>query len=295
MVIPAGRSRLIPMGPTIVYYTNGLLPKPLLHRTLAAASEAAAKADGSLVVSSHIPLFEWNVMDCSAEFSDLACARPDPRFLEFLATVRPFHKPSAKEVNLVTGHLNYSLLAIAKQIVHAASQSVALDPAVILFEHDVLYPENYIGDMREALGAAEFAVYYDCVFLDCDGFFKPGFQFWHLSRYAAKKLAIISHFGQKIHDRAFQTLEPILAMHRDGDPATANEIISNYEVCSGPPVLDIKHGTNASGQLLVDDHYSSFDYWGDLKDNGLLQLLDDPEYAKLMAGWPELGWGLFRS
>lgn len=281
------------MPPTIVYYTNGILPKPLLRKTLDAASATAQKAGGNLVVSSHIPILE-GASDCSADFADLACAEPDSRFMEFLETVRPLRPMAAHEANVVTGHLKYSIVAIARQIVHAAKRGGGPDDPVLLYEHDVLYPENYAMDMCRMLESADFAVYHDYVFLDRGGYFKPAYEFWHLSRYAARRQPLVSYYEQRMGSRSFRVLEPQLTLHRDDALAEKKDLISSYELISGPPVLDIKHGSNAAGQILVDDHYGTYDGWGDLKENGLLELLDDPDYAKLMEGWPELGWGLFR-
>ena len=67
-------------------------------------------------------------------------------------------------------------------------------------------------------------------------------------------------------------------------------IFDNYElIVTDIPVLDIKHGTNTSGNMIVDDYFDTHSHWG--HKNEILSLIDD-NYNEFVSRKPELGYGL---
>jgi hypothetical protein len=280
------------MTPTLLFYTNALLPKPLLRHTLSRASETADKIGAELLVSSHVPLMTSEVSDCSGAFGHLAWRDVDPRFAGFLETQEPFLDPGPRQCNVVTGILSYSPETILTQIIHGIQQSSARTDCVLLWEHDVLYPEGYVETMCEALEDSDFAIYEDHLFLDAEGYFKPQTHFWHLSRYGAKKHALAFHFHRKVVQSNYGVLEPVPAGQGNGEE-TELDIVESFRICGGDPVLDVRHGANASGQILVDEHSDRHPCWGKLKKNGLPELLEDPDYDAFLESKPMIGYGLF--
>jgi hypothetical protein len=282
------------------------LPKPLLRRTLREASGAAEAIGGELLVSSHVPLMTNQVSDCSEHFREHAWDDVDPRFKKFLDTVEPCLEPKDHQRNVVTGLLKYSPQAILEQICHGIRQSFAKTDCVLLWEHDVLYPCGYAETMCETLEetGADFALYGDHLFLDDEGYFKPQAHFWHLSRYGARKHPLAFHFRRKIDIDEMSVLEPVPEGMGNGEEAPC-DIVKSFAVTGGNPVLDVRHGANASGQILVDDiidkngdvvtksHSDRHPYWGKLKQNRFLGLLEDSDYAEFLASKPMIGYGLF--
>jgi len=243
-------------------------------------------------VSSHVPLMTDRVADCSAAFSHLAWHGVDSRFSKFLNTQAPFFKPKPRQRNVVTGILSYSPETILTQIVHGIRQSSSKTGCILLWEHDVLYPEDYVEKMCASLERAAFAVYEDHLFLDDEGYFKPDTHFWHLSRYGARKADLAAHFHRKIVQGDYNVLEPVPEGHENGEESSL-DIVENFEMVGGDPVLDIRHGANASGQIIVDEHADRHPYWGKLKKNGLPELFEDAEYREFLESKPMIGYGLF--
>ena len=98
-------------------------------------------------------------------------------------------------------------------------------------------------------------------------------------------------FGSKIELEDYEILEPVL--DGLGDESGVDPDSDNYTVVDGPPVMDIRHGANASGQILVDDHRDSYDYWGDADQ--YIKLIMDSSYIDYVTSKPEVGYGLFIS
>jgi hypothetical protein len=254
--------------------------------------EVAVRKGWNLVVSSHLPILEEYV-DCGVDFHHLSCPPTDPRNVEFLDTWEDYSKmsPMGKTVNYVTGVLSYSFETILTQITHAISMAPDTD-AVLLWEHDVLYPDGYADAMVDALSkGSDYAVYRDHQFLDYDGFFKPGMHFWYLSRYAARKDAIMNCFLSKIELGNYDILEPVLEGLDGGENSDSDS--DNYRIVNGVPVIDVRHGGNASGQILVDKHCSRLPHWGGAGE--YINIMMDDDYIKYVNSKPEVGYGLFIS
>jgi len=279
------------MKATIVYYTNCLAPKQLIDRTLSEAMAVACKNDWKLIVSSHLPLFEETI-DCRVDFHHLVNDEPDPDILAYLDSWSGRRRSIPDECvqNYVTGILSYSSETILTQIVHAIDMAGDTD-AVLLWEHDVLYPPDYAERMVESIRKGnDFAVYSDHMFMDDEGFFKHGTHFWHLSRYGGTPQAMKSHFELKIALGNYSLLEPVPRGQETGEESES-DIIDSFEILEGSPVVDIKHGSNASGQILVDGHFDEFPGWGLFSD--FEYLVNEKEYVDFVNSKPEMGYGLF--
>jgi len=226
------------------------------------------------------------------EFDGLVNENPESSLAAFMDSFDVSVDLPENAVNFVTGLLNYSPETILTQITHAIKMShVDSDKPVVLWEHDVMYPDGYIGKVcAPIVEGCDYSLYYDHVFADCDGFYKPSMHFWHLSRYAARISSLYGHFYAKIGLGSTGILEPVPAEFANGDERPG-DIVHNYGVVHGAPVLDIKHGANASGQILVDGRSVYNAVWGDFSRIGCL--LADPEYDKFLKSRPDIGYGLF--
>jgi len=264
----------------------------MLVENVRRAITVAKKNDWDVVISSHLPIFKSNYIDSRLDFDHLQAQHIDDRLAKFLINYSPFMTSGTMVTNLVTGTLTYSPESILTQIIHGIEHSSSSSEYVILWEHDVMYPEGYAERMVEELDKGhDYAVYRDHLFMDRDGFFKPGVHFWHLSRYAAKKDVLQSHFTQKIELEQYEILEPVPKGHTTGEEAM-EDIVDDCPVVDGEhPVLDIRHGANASGQIIVDAHMDTDTYWGDAEN--FKKFFEDREYDSFLTSKPEVGYGLF--
>jgi hypothetical protein len=279
------------MNGLIVYYTNCLLPKPMLKRTIEDAISASRKSGFGLVISSHLPISQ-KMIGCEVDFDGLVQDDVDERLSCFFGGFDVRVDLPDDAINVVTGILTYSPETILSQIVHAMEISqVSMKMPVVLWEHDVLYPDGYIEKVCAPISAGrDYSLYYDHVFADQDGFFKPNMHFWHLSRYAAKISALHEHFSAKIRFGSMGILEPVPAEFANGDERPG-DVVDNYAVVYGSPVVDFKHGANASGQMIIEGRSDNNASWGDFSPYS--RLFDDEDYESFLASKPDVGYGLF--
>jgi len=275
------------MNTALLYYTNNLLPSPLLNESLSRVFDMALENDCSVMVSSHYPVTSHYVDISDDPF--LALSREGGfEFNELIDQVLASEKCERDNVDaVVTGRLAYSPATIIRQIIDMLRRTDC--DKVLLMEHDVFYPPNYVADMSAALDDNEFALYDNYVFIDSEGFFGTDTNFRHLSRYGARCDALEDFFVTKLEDDRFAILEPVLMQFFSGDP---DEDLVKGTVIDGPPVLDIKHGANATGQIIVGDHSLMNSEWGFHPHYGYL--FDDPIYDAFLSTDPTLGYGLFR-
>jgi hypothetical protein len=231
--------------------------------------------------------------NCSVDFDGLVNDEPNKHLASFMGKFDLKVSLPRSAINVVTGMLVYSPETILSQIVHALEISqVDRNKPVILWEHDVMYPPGYVEAMSAPIrNGVDYSVYYDHVFADRDGFFKPKIHFWHLSRYAAKISALHSHFNTKIRFKSTGILEPVPREFDNGE-AGSGDIVDSYEVVHGLPVLDFKHGANAAGQILVDEHADAHPQWG-LYNGDISGLFTDDNYSDFLQAKPDVGYGLF--
>lgn len=135
------------MSNTIFYYTNNLLHRNLLEKTLLSAINHAKNNNAQLLVTSHFPLFE-NYIDVSSEFGGLK----EDNLPE------DYKKLCIKDLNLtrtpyitnfVTGKLPYKPKSILDQLIFSCEH--CFTDNIILFEHDCLYPLEYIKTVEKQL------------------------------------------------------------------------------------------------------------------------------------------------
>jgi len=278
------------MDTALLFYTNNLLPAPLLNETLSRMFEAAWRHECLQISSSHFPITTC-FRDASEDVFLEPCRRGIFNFDPCISEAYVTH-PKCRvqtDIALVTGRLAYSPETIARQIVHAI-RCTNLDK-IILMEHDVLYPADYVPMMSAALDEAEFAMYDSYLFMDASGFFNTEMEFRHLSRYAARRKTLEEFFMTKIEENRFGILEPVFRQHFCGDPDA--DLVDGVVVEGGPPVLDVKHGANAAGQIIVGRHQLMDDYWG--FHPRYVSLFDDLAYDTFLGTDATLGYGLFRS
>lgn len=277
------------MSTALLFYTNNLLPAPLLNETLERMFRTAWRCDCVQIASSHFPITPRFVDASNDEFLE-PCRRDlfsfDPCIAE--AYVRNPECGIQTDIALVTGRLKYSPETIARQIVHALKKTTC--EKIILMEHDVFYPDDYVPLMSAALDEVPFALYDNFLFMNQDGFFGTDMDFCHLSRYAGRREAMEDFFLSKIEEDRFAILEPVFLEYYSGDPDA--DIVKGTVVHGEVPVLDIKHGANASGQILVGEHRLMDDYWG--FHPKYLPFFDDPAYEAFLKTDATLGYGLFR-
>jgi hypothetical protein len=279
------------MKTTIVCYTHCLGPKTLIKKTIRDAMNVADKNGWNMVISSHLPVLS-SYEDCRDDFRDLWLDSPDGKRLSFLDTWRGNEiKSIGSAVNVVTGILEYSYKSIISQIVHAINRFPDTD-RVILWEHDVIYPKGYAESMEKALENNDYALYKDSVFMDDEGYFDTAMQFWYLSRYAARKDALLDCFSKKLKGDGLDNFEPVMKglVDDSGDDFDSD----SYEIVSGPPVIDVKHGSNASGQIIIDKHSRKHPHWGKC-DKYVKLVMEEKEYIEYVISNPDVGWGLFIS
>jgi len=278
------------MDTALLFYTNNLLPAPLLNATILRMWELAWENDCFSIISSHFPVTPSYTDVSGDEFFDPSRKDifPFDPAIEGAFVRRPECRVQS-DVAVVTGRLAYSPMTIARQIVHALRR-ISLEK-IILMEHDVFYPPNYIADMSAALDDSAFALYDNYTFMDCDGFFSTEMEFRHLSRYAAHRADLENFFMSKIEEDRFAILEPVFIDHFRGDPDA--DLVKGVVVNGAVPVLDVKHGANAAGQILVGRHRLMDDHWG--FHPKYLPLFEDQGYDAFLGTDATLGYGLFRS
>lgn len=276
------------MDTALLFYTNNLLPAPLLREAMVRMASAAQEHGCLQITSSHFP-----ITSCFEDVSDdefLAPCREDIFNFDSCISEAYVQNPIdlQTDVAVVTGRLKYSPETIARQIVHALRRTDV--DKVLLMEHDVFYPDDYVPMMSAALDEAEFALYDNYVFMDPDGFFGTDMEFFHLSRYGARRTALIDFFTSKIEEQRFAILEPVFMEHFSGD--SDSDLVKGVVVGGEVSVLDIKHGANAAGQILVGEHKLMDDHWG--FHPKYLPLFEDPAYDAFLGTDATLGYGLFR-
>lgn len=279
------------MDGIISLYTNCLLPKPLLKYNLISAIKEAESNGYGLVVSSHVPISDKYV-DCSQDFVNVENKNPSASLSDFLDNFDVSIDLPKGTINIVTGVLKYSPETILKQIIHSMDVfEIDRNNPVILFEHDVMYPQGYIEAMSQPIkNGFDYTVYYDHIFANREGFFKSNMHFWHLSRYAAKINSLHNYFSKKLEHGSMGVLEPVPRELNNGESEDI-DIVDNYKIINGQTVLDFKHGANAAGQFLVDDHYQKDDQWGDFYSYS--KLFEDDDYDRFLNSNPSIGYGLF--
>jgi len=252
---------------TLIYYTNNIVPKNLLHRTLTDAVHYSDINNLDLVVTSHYPLSHHPTFVKLFQELESYVSIDKYRVVEKIVNEELF--PRARF--FAVGNLPSLLTSLVRQLIFTLEQ--VKTETVILIEHDVLYPKSYFGRVIEELGKG-----YDLVFsknsvMYNDGFLKLDKPFIFLSRLSGKTETLINHFSKY---NPGETLEPIPSQYKDLNLHKC-KIYDNCSVIDNEhPTLDIKHGLNLTASVMTKEGASQTnEFWGNKED--IKSLLEVPE------------------
>jgi len=135
------------MSSTIFFYTNNLLHRNLLRKTLITAVDCARFSNAKLLVTSHFPLFK-EYIDVSSEFGGLKEDNLPEDYKELcIKDLNLDNEPHA--INYVTGKLPYKPKSILDQLIFSCDHCNTDN--IVLFEHDCFYPHDYVKIVEEQL------------------------------------------------------------------------------------------------------------------------------------------------
>jgi hypothetical protein len=265
---------------SIFYYTNNVVPKGILEKTLSnCISFVENNEDTELIITSHLPLTK-KYKDVSSKFNVFLDER-----LNDVATSLCIDVDNPRVFPYVVGELPHCIGSIIDQIMF--SLECAKGENIIMMEHDVFYPLDYFEEVVSELDKGyDFVFVKNHLFLCGDGFFNVS-NFYPLSRFSGKKSAWIDLYTH-IVDKKLIEVEPSLKGIGTVDRGLND--VENFLIFENKnPVLDISHGLNTSGRLLDYNYYDNDEYWGH-KDS-ILSLIDD-EYARFVNYNPMFRYGL---
>ena len=250
---------------SIFYYTNNVLPKKILEKTLNDCIKIVEEnSDTELIITSHLPLTK-SYDDVSGNFSSFL----DKRLSEVYSSLE-LDIECPRIHSYVVGNLPHVVSSIVYQILFSLDKCSGEN--VIMFEHDVLYPDTYFKEVVSELDKGyEFIYYNNAVNFSQLGFSKDEKSFY-LSRFSGKKKCwkalydYLEKSGSTDIEPGFEGTKEIVK--RD------TLYFKNYKIVDGKnPALDIDHGLNTSGKYITGDNYSVDPYWGNMMS--ISSLFDD--------------------
>lgn len=264
---------------TILVCTNNLVPKRLLEQVLAnALAVARAQGDTNVVVVSHFPVF-FSHTPVNIEVEEERHISLDDALIK-----EPFVNPDAflaEGINIVVGERRYDYTTILRQM------EVGLKYCgdnVIIMEHDVMYPHDYLETMIESLEKGyDFVVWGKHCFLTFSGYI-PGPNYILLSQYSGTKEAWSKYVSDSLKQMPSVFEPPIYA----SDGSILDGCLKLIDV---PPVLDVKHGFNTTGNISSDTFEDWHEYWGPFDKMQTLCGMDD-QWGDIASNHPECGYGL---
>jgi hypothetical protein len=265
---------------SILYYTNNVVPKKLLDRTLSDCIDLVENnKDTELIITSHLPLTD-KYTDVKASFNQFEDSRLTKVCVKLSKTV------SNNRISpYVVGRLPNKIGSIISQIMF--SLKVAKGQNIIMMEHDVLYPKHYLKDVLFELAKGyEFVLAKNSLAFSDLGFSKNPGHF--LSRFSGNKDSWIEFYNYLI-DKDSKQVEPGL---RGIEKTESRNVLyyDNYGIYDNKnPVLDIEHGLNTYGKCKYDEYCDNDNYWGDKK--GISSLFDD-SYQSFVKGHMIFRYGL---
>lgn len=254
---------------TVLFYTNNVLAKPLLHYTFNHCIEQCRLNDCELIIISQYPL---------TEKMEQVCLDSQPRFVQdfnpadgsgvrsplydlIIEGREPIEGVDYKA--FVVGKLEYGCLSIMKQVMYGLGKS-AYDN-IIMMEQDCLYPHNYVEVCKRGLAVKDMTyVLNNRVMLNMEGFF-PSQNSIYLGSQAFKKKMLMDDFGFKIEnwEKMSLTLEPIPIglTHKPQDRVYDGYCIDE-DLGQNNAVMDIKHRLNICGYFVPQEYSDTHSYWG---------------------------------
>lgn len=266
------------MKDCLLFYTNNILPEQVLIKTLNNAIRSAENIGAELIITSHYPVASW-AKNVSEEYGEV-----DGRYDGAIARGDFIKKRDFVKCYTV-GPQPQELRSIVKQIVFSIKESCAEN--FYMHEHDVFYPQNYFKYMSRGLEDHEIVVSLSYKFVDIEGYFSTGsMNNFALSRFAGKRDVLLEIYEERLI-KDFTIIEPLLSGHMAED---CSRVIENYKIFEGfDPVIEMRHGVNSSGDLLIDERNSYNYYWG---EHTVFSDLIDDDYKKFVEKNPNSAYGI---
>lgn len=259
------------MRATILVCTHNLVPKKLFIKVLEDCVFKQARIwDCDVVVVSHYPVLNNYIEEDLTRIEKMN----HEQFKNVILKNSIVHCDSFCDVscvtNIVVGERAYSVETLCDQMALGLKYSKADN--VVVMEHDVLYPDSYVDYMSKALdNGTSFCCWKNGVVLSSNGFFEtPGWVMF--SRFAWKKSFLIKYLAS-MEEFKSTVLEPIIMSASLGN---TGETYWDYEAYGlkakyttvedstgiGNDVLDVRHGLNSSGNIVVEKYYDEHPKWG---------------------------------
>jgi hypothetical protein len=256
---------------SIFYYTNNVLPKKILEKTLKDCVKIVEEnSDTELIITSHLPLTK-SYDDVSGIFSPFLDKR-----LEEIGVSLEVDIECKRVHSYVVGNLPHVIPSIVSQILFSLENS--LGENILMFEHDVFYPDNYFSDVVSELDKGYDFAYYKNAINFCNLGFSQDENSFLLSRFSGKRESW-KNLYKHIKESGSTSLEPGLEGIKEIVP---RDVIyfNNYSIIEGEvPVLDINHGLNTSGKYINIDSYGVDSYWGNMMN---ISALFDSNYMNFI-------------
>lgn len=257
---------------SIFYYTNNLVPPKLLKHSFLNALKHCKDNNCELIVTSHYPITQ----SYTTVFLGNNNLTSNPIYQYIVNLSIPDSELEGVNIkNYVVGQLPYSHESIIKQILFSIDKCSSNN--IILFEHDTLYPINYIPTVERFLNDYNKDMTYcgfNITLLNKDGYFNIENGSFVLGTCAFKKNIIKGIYERKlelIKSNKPYTFEPLLDIHSvHKRNFYKDEIIVKNHICidtflKDKCILDIKHNLNTDGMIIGENYHHYHSYWGDDK------------------------------
>lgn len=266
----------------IVICTNNLVPPLLFRKVLTNAfTQADMVGDTFVSVVSHYPVFDNFVYNRQSnlvekqhkQFSDVLLKTPifDPSMF------------SSQHANIVVGECEYNCNTIYSQLLLGTNFDRG---NVIIMEHDVLYPINYLKIVSSVLNSGLDACYWNSgKFFSENGFYDV-FGVMTLSRFAMRWNSFRRVYENKL-EKGIAFVEPGLKGIVN-DENREDIITDNFAMLNGLDTIDVRHGLNVSGNYLVDSYSDYHEYWGSAEE---IKPLIHGTYGDFVEKHPTYGYG----
>jgi hypothetical protein len=263
---------------SIFYYTNNIAPPKLLEHSFLNVIKHCKDNNCELIVTSHFPI--------TKSYTTVSIGnnnQPSVPIHRHIVSDLSIDTDGLDVKNYVVGLLPYSHASIIKQILF--SEERCSGDNIILMEHDVLYPDNYIPTVERFLGNRDLTYcHLNIAFLNTNGYFNIDAGSLILSTCAFKRNILKGIYSKKlelINENKPYLFEPLLnsASKYHIDFYKKESIVENH-ICidiflKNKCPLDIKHHLNTDGMLISDNYYHFHPYWGE--DKAYIEMIRSAE------------------
>ena len=259
---------------TILLCTHNLVPKNLFTRVLEECVFGQARTwNCDIVIVSHYPVLEDYVEENLPRIERVSHPQFQSTLLKEPLISREFVSrwpPIENLTNLVVGERKYSMDTLCDQM--ALGVAYSKTDNIIVMEHDVLYPSSYTYYMSKALDyGASFCCWRKGVILSSEGYFKtPG---WLMFSRISWRRGFLGRYLAALAQLESYSLEPEILSDSCGDTQETfgdyegHDLKAKYAMVDDPTgedydVLDVKHGLNSTGNIVVKEYYDDHPKWG---------------------------------